>query len=218
MKMVLALEKGVIPATIGVQDFNRNLRLANRNVRVITRAEAFESPYPRVGINSFGYGGANAHVILESAKAYWNPEPGMVGQPDLERTFLLPLSAHNKKTLENRAADLRDLKLYPKQLGDLAYTLANRRTRFSTRGFLLVQGESMSEDISIDKVESLESTSSQPLPLTFVFTGQGVQWPTMGIHLMERYPVFLRSIQRLDACLAKLPHPPNWTLESKLVE
>ena len=213
-KLTLALEKGIIPGTIGIQNFNPSLALEARNLRIVTQAEPVTEAYPRVGANSFGYGGANAHVILESAQAYLPAGRQVVPvlQDDTStKTFLLPISAHNADSFQYRMQDLADFAISTDQLGDLVYTLGCRRTHFSTRGFLLAREASLAEDLRIDKLAQLPGGSrGVSHPLAFVFTGQGSQWPRMGCELMDEFPQFLQSIRRIDARLSELQHPPKW--------
>ncbi|ERF76568.1 hypothetical protein EPUS_05841 [Endocarpon pusillum Z07020] len=193
-KLTLALEKGTMPGTIGIQNVNPSLALEARNLRIVTQPEAFRETYPRVGLNSFGYGGANAHVILESARAYLLAESQVVPvlQDDAStKTFLLPVFAHNIDSLRYRIQDLAVLVISPNQLGDLAYTLGCRRTHFSTRGFLLAREASFAVDLQIDKLVQLSGGSRGiPLPLSFVSTGKGSQWPRMGCELLDEFPNF----------------------------
>ena len=72
MKTVLSLEHGVIPATVGVKNIHPALELGN-GIEITTQ----NSPWPDrsshiASINSFGYGGANAHTILESADSFFH--------------------------------------------------------------------------------------------------------------------------------------------------
>ncbi|KAF2473021.1 polyketide synthase [Lindgomyces ingoldianus] len=66
MKSVLALETGLIPSTININELNPRINFNEARVRPVTKLE----PWPkdklrRVSINSFGYGGANGHCILD---------------------------------------------------------------------------------------------------------------------------------------------------------
>ncbi|KGO64075.1 Acyl transferase/acyl hydrolase/lysophospholipase [Penicillium italicum] len=66
MKAVLAMEHGEIPATIGIENFNPSIDFEGARAKVVTEM----TPWPahllrRVSINSFGYGGANAHCVLD---------------------------------------------------------------------------------------------------------------------------------------------------------
>lgn len=69
MKAVLAIGRGEIPPTVGITNFNPNIDFNGACVKVVTDLTPWPSGAPRrVSINSFGYGGANAHVILDHAQ------------------------------------------------------------------------------------------------------------------------------------------------------
>ncbi|KAF2265025.1 polyketide synthase [Lojkania enalia] len=66
IKAILSLENGIIPPTIGVERLNPNIDFEAAKVRVVTDS----TPWPRdllrrVSVNSFGYGGANGHCIID---------------------------------------------------------------------------------------------------------------------------------------------------------
>ncbi|KAI1406986.1 hypothetical protein F5Y13DRAFT_207084 [Hypoxylon sp. FL1857] len=69
MKAVLAIERGVIPPTIGIHDLNPNIDLKDGRLKIVTESTKWpDLPVRRASINSFGYGGSNAHCIIESAE------------------------------------------------------------------------------------------------------------------------------------------------------
>jgi acyl transferase domain-containing protein len=92
-------------------------------------------------------------------------------------------------------------------LNDLAYTLGARREHLAHRAFSITDGSLPLEVSPAAKC----GLSQRPV---FVFTGQGAQWPGMGKELMEDFPSFLQDIRSMDETLAKLEHPPSWTIES----
>jgi acyl transferase domain-containing protein/2-polyprenyl-3-methyl-5-hydroxy-6-metoxy-1,4-benzoquinol methylase len=67
IKNVLAIEKKIIPPTIGVVNPNPAIKFDDWKLKIVTEATPWPSniPFRRASVNSFGYGGANAHVILE---------------------------------------------------------------------------------------------------------------------------------------------------------
>ncbi|KAL9047293.1 MAG: hypothetical protein Q9214_000093 [Letrouitia sp. 1 TL-2023] len=71
MKAVLAIEHGQIPATIGLANPNPNIDFDGAKVKVVTETTPWpvSKPIKRASINSFGYGGANAHAIIESIES-----------------------------------------------------------------------------------------------------------------------------------------------------
>ncbi|KAI0120147.1 polyketide synthase [Nemania sp. FL0031] len=70
LKVVQAFEKGQIPPSYGVVKLNPKLILEERNMKIATKVEQWPRSLRRASINSFGYGGANGHIILESVDSY----------------------------------------------------------------------------------------------------------------------------------------------------
>jgi acyl transferase domain-containing protein len=118
---------------------------------------------------------------------------------------------------------MRNIEAYSKVVGnydllDLSYTLANRRTKFPSRGFTVSSHEAVTNAFS-NIAESFVFAEKKKAPVVgFAFTGQGAQWARMGNDLMTYYPSFLRTIRRLDQVLGDLPNGPEWTLEDTLLE
>jgi len=69
MKVVLALENGFIPPSIGIKKLNPKLDLKGGRINILTE----NTPWPdgrvrRASVNSFGYGGANGHCIIDDVR------------------------------------------------------------------------------------------------------------------------------------------------------
>lgn len=76
----------------------------------------------------------------------------------------------------------------------------------------------MKEDLDPSRFIKTGSGSFSKLPIAFVFTGQGAQWPQMGKELIEEFPSFRRTIQDLDSVLQAIPNGPSWTLQEALLD
>jgi acyl transferase domain-containing protein len=168
-----------------------------------------DTPWPkdkleRASINSFGIGGANAHVILESAASYGidqfsNPFP--ISEPQL----LLYSSNDQRSTNELVRQHEEYADSNPESAQGLAYTLAHRRDQKSYRAFSI-------------RTNGLSALVSSPIKtkhtpkVVLVFTGQGAQWAQMGIDLLTRFQSFVQDIKTMQSALTNCPHPPSWSI------
>ena len=228
IKVSLALEKRLIPPTIGLKRLNPKILADEWNVQVVTEPTFWpESNVPRAGINSFGVGGANAHVILESASCHVpsgdnqaTSERCMNPPTSSERPFLLPFAARTESSLcrivgrtstyavENPSTSLTDV-----------FRGLIVREQFKVRGYIVSEASNINKTIHFDNLKTLGSNKAQRLPLAYIFTGQGAQSPRMGVDLMKCFPTFQNSIKRLDSILASLhDSPPSWSLIDILIE
>ncbi|KAI9368958.1 putative polyketide synthase [Aspergillus egyptiacus] len=221
IKAVLAFEHNAIPATIGVTKLNPKLKLDEWNMKVVTKLMSWPSSMRRVSINSFGYGGANAHTILEDPKQFLSsiigiPEAITYGLPS-DKMYLLPFSASTTDALESRVIDLgnRVRQGTDYDFVDLTHTLANRRSKLYRRGYVLASPATAQADLALDK---LVTQDIPKLDLAFVFTGQGAQWAEMGRELLEWSPIYRETIDRLDKALRQLPEAPTWSIKAVLME
>ena len=220
MKVTMAMEHKIIPETVGVKNVNPKIKLEDWNVEIVTNPTAWPNcDIKRAGVNSFGYGGANAHAIIEGVSGVISDAQ----KPNHPNTttrnhLLLPLSAYSKESLLGWVDDLRRNDLGQMNICDLAFTLSERRSRFSQRGFLVADQRQLQDDISAERVHLGDGSNQSKLPFAFVFTGQGAQWAGMSRELMAEFPSFKATIKRLDTVLQSVPHPPVWTLESVILE
>nr|UPN67568.1 hypothetical protein [Pestalotiopsis sp.] len=234
IKGILMVERGVIAPTRGVVKLNPKIKWDDWQVAVVNDPMPFPAhlPVKRVSINSFGYGGTNAHIIVEAAESlvpgqqmykYIDPHAGKRQKTaprraaHRNRPFLLPFSAHDRPTL------LRNIAAHAKVAGnydllDLSYTLGNKRSVFPSKGFAVVSHKTL-EDVFADVAANFTFADKKKTPtLGFVFTGQGAQWARMGADLMANSPRFLRSIRLLDLALEELHDGPAWSIEDVLLE
>ncbi|KAI0894281.1 putative polyketide synthase [Annulohypoxylon nitens] len=229
IKVALALQRGYIPPSHGVKTLNPKLQLENRNIRVVTEVEKWPRSLRRASINSFGYGGANGHAILESIDSYLETTSGKESLPDRPKEYevenskivVLPISAKSKQSLNARVSQISQLvkRCDPVALDQLAYTLACRRSHMEARCFSLVKPHKDGMVWLLESEPMVYSSLSDPTPLLFIFTGQGAQYAEMGKGLLK-HQRFLASIRKLDEVLGALPSQwtPEWTLEETIMD
>ncbi|KXX72797.1 Lovastatin diketide synthase LovF, partial [Madurella mycetomatis] len=233
LKCVLALENRVIPPNIKFRTPNpksthaRGMLLRGPLFTANMSAVPFEQgglrvptepvPWPvdrheRTSINSFGVGGANAHVILDSAAAF-GIRPGLPAtSPTGSR--LLVFTANDAESARRGALECsRHVVEKPETLTDAAFTLGLRREHFPYRTFAI--GDM--KDASPVEFSVPAKAPAAPPSVAFVFTGQGAQWPTMGAKLLSEHPSALQQLQLMEMSLSSLGPDlaPNWTLSGK---
>ncbi|KAK6502749.1 hypothetical protein TWF481_007796 [Arthrobotrys musiformis] len=223
IKVTMAMENNFIPPTIGVSRINPKIQPARIGVEIVTKGQAWSTPggLLRAGVNSFGYGGANGHAILESASAHLPSSYSSASEivPWNRTKFLLPLSASTDEALAARVDDLKSYNLKSVAPQDLAFTLGSRRSHLEKRGYLLSSLESYHEDFNSSNLRKITAPVRKDLPpFAFAFTGQGAQWPQMCVELFDEFSVFRTAIAEMDSVLQSLPHAPNWSLRGILCE
>ncbi|USP74624.1 uncharacterized protein yc1106_01898 [Curvularia clavata] len=225
IKAVLALENRLIPPNIKFETPNPSIPFVEKNLKVPTECTNWPADkLERVSVNSFGIGGANAHVILESATSYKSSQIGQSSDQQDEFSMkqnltepedsgkLFIVTANTADSLQVRLQDLRNYGNDFKKMDDICYTLACRREHLAHRAFAVVK------DISMDFRPGVHFTGASSPHLTMIFTGQGAQWPRMGIELLQSNATFASSIRAMDRELKTLQPPPPWSIEEELAK
>lgn len=212
IKSILALEHRIIPPNVNFNTPNPKIPWKEAKLTVATEPLPWpEDRQERVSVNSFGIGGSNAHVILESARSH-NIQEQTVSASEQPRLNLLLFSARSAQSLQTSVEKHSQyLEKHGKAcLPDLAYTLANRRVHFEHRTFAVTD--------ALEELETEPTTkiSTEDKSLVFVFTGQGAQWAEMGKQLMDDFSSVRDDIIELDSILAKCHTPPTWKIYEEL--
>lgn len=208
IKVILAFQNERIPAQVHFKVPNPNIDWESLPVKVADGSDAWpRGDKPRLaGINSFGFSGTNAHVVLEEAPLLETRDV------ELEHTqHLLPLSAHDENALHDLAARfVVYLENHPNaRLEDITFTASKRRTHFSNRLALLGSTtDQIREKLNqfVDKQSSSgimigQAISTTAPKIAFLFTGQGSQYVEMGRQLYETEPLFRSTLDRCDEIL-----------------
>ena len=179
----------------------------------------------RASVNSFGFGGSNAHAILDDAStaipqsqsyftsSYLQEDADFFADEKQESPHILVFSANDESSLKAYCKSITTHLINPRvsiSLHDLAYTLSERRTRHFYRSYIITSSTKIDHDEFI-----FGKPRSNPPKIGFVFTGQGAQWSQMGKTFVDTFPSCKALLQCLDKVLQTLPDPPKWTLLGK---
>ena len=224
LKVILSLKNRAIPPSLHFNEPNPNIDFEADQLSVVTSLTALEeSAKPLLmGVNSFGFGGANAHAIIEEYKPGTRKKSGRRknmqkkgGMGSQTTSLPLFLSAHNNTALKAMAGQYRDLLQHDGiNYDDVAWSAYKNRQ-------LLKQGLAVHADRVEDIIECLhaysqgelhtgattasrlESIDQKPVKMALVFSGNGSQWQGMGCELLETEPLFLETVKEVDQLLKK---------------
>lgn len=216
-KAVLSLEHGVVPPTLFAEELHPDIPFDELNLHVVREPLTLPEGDVYMGVNSFGWGGTNAHAVLMNAPDHIAHAPrGDATAPESARSearpVLVPLSGQTDDALRRRAEELRDhLVAAPETaLEAVAGTLAWRRDSFPARvAFAVSDAEALVEALGRfaadpqDEIPGVATGRARKCGRTaFVFPGQGSQWAAMGRELYARSATFESVIHNCAKALA----------------
>ena len=227
IKTIMVLENEYIPKTLHFKKLNQHIKLDGTNIFIATEGRVWRrGSSPRfAGVSAYGFGGANAHIILQEA-------------PDMAKTLderdipvelnplVLPVSAHSPeaaRALAERYARFLDDEKFTdnEKIIDMIYSASVRRSQYEDRAAVI--GRTQQE-----LIEALQALAHGENPATvvhgsiipnantqlvFVFSGQGPQWFAMGRQLMEKETVYRQTIEDIDKLLREYT---AWSLLEEL--
>lgn len=219
LKVIGILKHRQIPKTLHFQNPNPKIPFADYCLEVVSEARsllpAAEKPVLRAGVNSFGYGGTNAHVVLESP-----PEVRPAGEAGPAR--FVPVSAAGEKALRDHCGKLAfqiAQRAYSSP-GELAHCAAFRRSHLRSRAVFPADSlealRGMFTDFSTGRMVEGVTTgvAGEASGLVFVFTGMGPQWWAMGQELMRSESIVAETIREMDRHFQPLA---GWSLEAAMM-
>ena len=204
IKVILMMQHELIPAQTGLETLNENVQLVGSRIEFPREHRSWPAGGSRIaGVSSFGFGGTNTHVIVESA----SPVAEQPSEAPQRPKHVLAVSAKSKSALaqiaQNYGRVLEDIR--EEQLPDLCYSANFGRAHFhhrcaivtGSRDQLRQQLMAVAEEKRAGGVKSAEVRLAGRPRIAFLFTGQGSQYHGMARDLYEVHPTF-REI--LDEC------------------
>ena len=211
IKAMLALEHDFLPASLHFDTPNEDIDFEGLNVRVADKPVVLaKSDRPRLaGINSFGFGGANAHVVIadpQAAVATDASKPAADGSPRL-----LMVSAHTADSLKGLLVAYRDrLAQADSEEEAAAIVAAASANRSALRHRFVVAGDRAQAIEAIDAylagadslAETGEALSRDP-KVALVFSGNGAQWAGMGLEALRHNASFRKAFERISVLFSR---------------
>ncbi|WP_193199908.1 type I polyketide synthase [Nostoc sp. MG11] len=220
IKVLLAMQHKKLPKIINYQQLNPRIKLDNSPFYIVEetkdwqqlRTKEGDSIPRRSGISSFGFGGVNAHIVLEEA-----PAPDCV-VAEVERPLhVLTLSAKTEEALKELVQSYQKyLKLHLGiPLADTCFTTNTGRSHFDYRLAVVAESTTHLQEQLQAFAENQETFRNNSPKVAFLFTGQGSQYIGMGRTLYKTQPTFRATIDRceeilrpyLDVPLGKILYP-----------
>ncbi len=219
-KLALALKNEVIPPNIHFKKGNPNIAFDDLKLKVPTESIPWkENGSPRFGgVNSFGFGGSNAHVVLEGYKEKAKFRSKKLGLQ------ICTISARHQEALKSLAGSYIEFlndDSNKTSFSDICYSSALRSTHHDIR-LAIVAGskEELAKSLQVylngETVTGIAEGKANEIKnkIVFIFSGQGPQWWGMGRQLYEQEPLFRDTITKLDKMLSF--HTGGWSLVEEL--
>ncbi len=215
IKTTLSLQNSIIPRNINFEEGNTEIDFDNLAVQVPLENRNWpECDVPRASINSFGFGGTNAHVIVEKYRPAITPK-AQKSESTINWPILFPLSARSESALKKGAAMMANRIASADDFDDVYYSVRYRRSHYSKR--LAIYAENLHDlqtklrNYAEDELSPYIASGDceEDVKTAFVYTGMGPQWWAMGRELMETQPVFRNA---LEACDTVFKPVSGWSL------
>jgi acyl transferase domain-containing protein/NAD(P)-dependent dehydrogenase (short-subunit alcohol dehydrogenase family)/acyl carrier protein len=224
IKASLMVQHGQVLPNIHFEKPNPKIPFEQMGIRIPTNTEDWPvaCDTKRVSVNSFGYGGTNAHALLESFAA--NENTVSPNRKFGESPVVLPITAQDATALRKLAgayADQVENAVSDQELNDIVYSATHRRSFHRHRCCVIGRsGEELTQrlrqfaggelpDESWYATQELEGNPK----LVFVFTGMGPQWFAMGKELYENQTVYKNFVDRADETFQQIS---GWSILAEM--
>ncbi|MFB8757355.1 amino acid adenylation domain-containing protein [Streptomyces nigra] len=196
VKTVLALRHRTLPPSPNCTPPAPSLERLAPGFQLVDAVRPWRAPGPLVaGVNAFGFGGTNAHAVLEEAPARADETP-----PAPRGPHLLTLSARGADALRAAAGDLAaHLRAHPGlSEADVCAAAGTARDDGPHRLALAVDGD-LADRLEAARTEDFALARPSRPRTVLLLPGQGAQRPGSGRALYEAAPAFRETLDEASA-------------------
>ncbi|XP_030613026.1 uncharacterized protein pks1 [Archocentrus centrarchus] len=200
IKVLLMMKYGTIVPSVFYSEDSASIDAKALNLSIPTKSVRWEtngSPGRVAGVNSFGFGGTNAHVIVKQYKNTTIPAQTSKSCPKVfvisaasEKSLILSITDTCERLSRNQSADLQAL----------SYTSACRRSHYKhkyRKAFLTSSLSNLEQQLTSAVKTKVKSVRSN-IQVVFVFCGNGVAYKGMCKQLMSHFPVFRDKVREVE--------------------
>lgn len=200
IKVLLMMKHSTIVPSVFYSEDSSSIDVKALNLSIPTKSVRWETngPMGRVaGINSFGFGGTNAHVIVRQYTNATVPSPTpkdctkvFVISAASEKSLSLSISDTHERLCRNQSVDLRTL----------SYTSACRRSHYKhkyRKAFLISSLSDLEHQLMSALKAKVQAVRSN-IQVVFVFCGNGIAYKGMCRQLMSKLPVFSDKVREIE--------------------
>ncbi|NND95881.1 MAG: SDR family NAD(P)-dependent oxidoreductase, partial [Pirellulaceae bacterium] len=219
LKVLLMFDQQTIPGQANFEKLNPNAKLKSGKLSIADRTQTWLPNSKNrfiAGVSSFGFGGTNAHLIVEKpldvaekSSSQTNPSHDTL-ETITPPTLCLPYSARSEPALADVAEQLTDAThdVDFAAAHNLCGSFATLRDAHPIRGVACGNSPKSLHDAIGSHSISGRRPAGRRTRIAMMFTGQGSQYAKMGIGLTQQSPAFKRAMDRCAEVLDPvLPAP-----------
>lgn len=195
-KMIFSFESGLIPPNLHLKKVKSDIpALVDKRLIVCTETTPLEGDL--IAVNSFGFGGANAHGLFSR-----NPKiKSNNGAPLDDLPRLVNWAGRTKEAVDNFLDRLEAMPLDAEFVGLLHSVQSEEITGNIYRGFSLLKKDEKYPKMPASSLSrSVKYMDGLKRPIVWMFSGMGSQWTSMGASLMS-IPHFRESMTECQRIL-----------------
>lgn len=192
-KVLLAFERGKIAPNLHFTQPRPTIK-ALMEGRIKVCSETSDLKGNLVAINSFGFGGANAHALLSQHKK----KKINFGIPSDGIPRIINWSSRTDKGVSEFFDCIDAERLDAEFVGLIQNTQSNDIAGYLYRGYGLYESDPTGNAKCLNR--EIQHYTGLKRPVVWIFTGMGSQWIEMGTSLME-LPLFRSTVDKLQATM-----------------